>query len=57
MAEKKQKPNMVSEFSKGFVKSLQAENEEFAKMPKVHDHTKGEVITEVDPKDADKHLE
>ena len=47
---------MIDEFSEGFNKGLKREREEHDKMPAIHDHTKGECLTEVDPAEADKFL-
>lgn len=48
---------MIEEFTAGFNKSLKREKDDLAKAPKVHDVSKGEHLTEVDPKVADKFLD
>jgi len=48
---------MIDEFSEGFNRGLKKERQEHAKAPKVHDPSKGEHLTEVDPKVADKFLD
>lgn len=58
MTKKKlQKPAVLEELEKQFEKALDAEKVAMEKAPKVHDHKKGEYIREVDPADADRHLE
>lgn len=53
----KRTPKLVEEFNKSFGDAMDRDRAELAKKPKVHDHTKGEVVDEVDPKRADRHLE
>jgi hypothetical protein len=47
----------LDDFDAGFRKGLAREKAEDAASPKVHDHTKGEFVEDVDPKIADKFLE
>jgi hypothetical protein len=48
---------MIRGFSKGFDREMAAEHEEHAAAPRVHDVAAGEVMDEVNPADADRHLE
>jgi hypothetical protein len=44
----------LDDFHKGFAAAHVKDREELAKLPKVHDHEKGEFVEEVDPKLADR---
>jgi hypothetical protein len=44
---------MIAKFHNGFTKATKDEHEAFAKLPKVHDHTKGEFVHDIDPRKAD----
>ena len=48
---------MIDEFHEGWAQSMKDDEAAAKAAPKVHDPGKGEFVEEVDPKNADKHLE
>ena len=53
MNDKKPPHPLLKDFEKSFEKQMKKEHKE----PKTHDVKKGEYIDDIDPADADKHLE